>query len=77
MSYSLDGFQNYGDPVNVVADGATMREILSRQGLDIFAEVLADHFGKCNQRFLFTSDELLRAKDRFIADFTELLDERV
>lgn len=75
-NYSSRGRQVYGDPDNVKSDTKVLRDILSRQGCDIFLETIADVVGENCIRFGHGEKEIAAIKDGLRMSLSELIDER-
>lgn len=75
-NYSSCGYQVYGDVDRVREDAKTLHEILSRQGTDIFLEVIANHVGRCAFKFNLSQKEIDAAKSSLRLSLDELINER-
>lgn len=76
-NYSSRGYQVYGDVGNVPNDSAAIREIISRQGVDIVLEVIADTVAESKKKFNLTENEMQMAVNSIRMSLLELISERI
>lgn len=76
-NYSSRGYQIYGDVDNVAKDPTAIREIISRQGLDIVLEVIADNVAESRQKFNLNEKEMDAVVNSIRMSLAELISERI
>lgn len=76
-NYSSRGYQIYGDVDNVAKDSTAIREIISRQGLDIVLEVIADNVAESRQKFNLNEKEMDSVVNSIRMSLAELISERI
>lgn len=76
-NYTSSIINNFGDPSNVQKDAKTLTEILSRQGITFFLEIIADNCGNIANAYKLPSDERAILKDNILEELSDLIEERI
>lgn len=66
----------YGDLDNVKKDGKALHEILSRQGVSLLIDVIAEHAGNTVVKYKLSDTERNKLVDSLVNEFKESLSER-
>ncbi len=67
----------YGDIENVRSDVNTINDIIKRQGAKLVLDVIAEYIGLVALRFKLSSDDAIYARDSYLNDLKESINERI
>lgn len=74
---SNTNLRGYGDIENLKSDLKTLNEILSRQGQNLFIDVLAEAIGEACATFSLNAMERERLLDGALSDLKNAISERI
>lgn len=76
-NYTSSIINKYGDSSRVASDAKTLTDILSRQGITFFLEIIADNCGNIANAYKLSSDERIILKDNILEELSDLIEERI
>ena len=66
----------YGDMQNVKKDVQTLNEILSRQGVSLLVDVIAENIGNIAIKYKLSSEEIKNYSNILLAEISDAINER-
>ena len=77
MTYTSSIITKYGDTDNVKKDASTISEILSRQGVDLIRDCLAEYVGTTANKYKFSEHDRESIIEVITTELKEALQERL
>lgn len=74
--YTSSIVNNYGDSDRVQQDVKALNDIISRQGIGLLLDVVAEYIGNLNAKFKWTAKDIANIKNCYTSQLIEAINER-